>query len=243
MALPFLILSAASREAAFATNTGGYRPGGAHRPFAAALSLAIAGGIGATLMLALVIPKAIDEIVDEPWTTITVPAAKPDPIDDTPVVDQQPRDRTVTMVDRRVDLRTDSSNDFTFETGPLDFGDVTVDPGLGNGGGVVRPVDPPPAPVFRAATRDPRFSRSFQPSYPPALERQEIEGRCPVSVTVAASGRVSAVRDLGCAHALFFSSTQRQAMANWRFRPATRDGAPIESTETLTVTFRIDSDD
>lgn len=239
MALPFLILSAASREAAFATSAGGYRPGGAHRPVAAALSLAVVGGVGATLMLALVIPAAFeDNLPVSEWVNIPMPADPP--ADETPVVDQQPRDRTVTMVDQRVDLRTDTSNDFTFETGPLDFGDVTVDPGLGNGGGVVRPVDPPPVPLFRAATRDPRFARSFQPSYPPALERQEIEGRCPVSVTIAPSGRVSAVRDVGCAHELFFSSTQRQAMANWRFRPATRDGVPVESTETLTVTFRID---
>ncbi len=161
------------------------------------------------------------------------------PVDNKPVVEQPVRDRTVTMTETRFDPLPDN-REFVFEAGPLDIGEVTIDPGLGNGGGVFRPVDPPPVPVFRAATRDPRFARSFQPSYPPALERQEIEGRCPVSVTIAPSGRVSAVRDNGCAHELFFSATQRQAMANWRFRPATRDGVPIESTETLTVTFRID---
>lgn len=239
MALPFLILSAASREAAFATNVGGYRPGGAHRPFAAALSLAIAGGVGATLMLALVIPEFAGRSLDPiDATNIPIP---PKPTVDDPVVDQPVRDRTVTLTETRFDPLLDTSRDFTFETRPIDFGEVTVDPGFGSGGGIVRPVDPPP--VLRDATRDMRFSRDFQPAYPSAREREGIEGRCPVTVTIAPSGRVSRVVSNGCADSAFFAATERQALNRWRFRPATRDGVAVESTQDIAVTFQMPRED
>lgn len=241
MALPFLILStAADRRLALADGPSHYRPSGSGRTLSAALAIGIAGGVGATLMLALVVPAIIDQ---PPGTFVTrnIPLPKPaDPVIEPVPQPQEVRERTVTTVDPLVRLPQLTDTRMTLPPTLPDYGDVTVDPGRGLGTGIVRPVDPPPAPLFVDAVRDPRFARSFQPAYPPALERQEIEGRCPVSVTVAPTGRVSAIRDNGCAHELFFNSTRRQALSDWRFRPATRDGIAVESTQTLTVTFRID---
>lgn len=239
MALPFLILSTASREAAFASNAGGYRPGGAHRPFAAALSLAIAGGIGATLMLALVIPQFAGRPVD-PIDVTNIPVPKPDPVDD-PLPDAQPQTTHITTVPRVFDPPTSTEaptgDIITDPLPPITY----IPPDFGSGGGTT--IEPPRPPVFRSATRDPRFAGSFQPSYPTSRIREGIEGSCPVTVTIAPNGRVSAVSSAGCADTAFFAATERQAMRSWRFRPATRDGVAVESTQTLTVTFRIDSND
>lgn len=235
MALPFLILSAASREAAFATNVGGYRPGGAHRPVAAALSLTIAGGIGAALVFALVAPS-IEEFFPAPMTGTNIPVEPVEP-EPTPQPTAQPPVSIITGVRPLVEVPRFTPpviGEIVPDPGPLT---TVIPPDFGNGGGVV--IAPPHVPVFRTATRNSRYADRFQPAYPPAMERQEIEGRCPVNVTISASGRVTAVRDNGCANETFFNATQRQAMSNWRFNPATRDGLAVESTQDIAVKFEI----
>ncbi|RSU21387.1 hypothetical protein CA223_08115 [Sphingomonas koreensis] len=34
-------------------------------------------------------------------------------------------------------------------------------------------------------------------------------------------------------------ATRRQALARWRFKPATRDGVPVEGWKTMTLRFQI----
>lgn len=239
MALPFLILSsAATRAPALANGPAVYRPGGAHRTFSAALAVSIAFGVGASLVLALVVPALV-----KPEDDATIIRHIPLPVDPPKAEPQQrevaePTRSIITLPPRDPIVETKEAPQVFRETlPPLDPGPVV---GTGTvGGGIVLPVDPPPAPVFRAATRDPRFADRFQPAYPAARERDEIEGRCPVTVTIAPSGRVSSIVSNGCTDSAFFAATERQSR-QWRFRPATRDGVAVESTQTLTVTFQID---
>jgi protein TonB len=60
-------------------------------------------------------------------------------------------------------------------------------------------------------------------------------------LTIGADGRVKAVRRLAASSDAFWSATERHARARWRFRPATLDGRPIESSKVMTVFFRIDA--
>lgn len=237
MALPFLILSTASRAPALAAGPSVYRPGGAHRTLSAAAAVAIAGGVGASLMLALVAPTIVKDIgTTEIWNVPADPVPpKPEPQVDKP---EEPSRSVITTTPNKPLVDSDTTLEVIPDPlPPLDPGPVV---GTGTtGGGIVLP-EPPHVPVFRDATRDPRFAGRFQPDYPASRIRDGIEGRCPVTVTIAPSGRVSDVASNGCDDEAFFAATQRQALRHWRFQPATRDGVPVQSTQSLTVTFRLD---
>lgn len=212
-----------------------YQPGGRHRSISAALALGGAGIVIAGLMTALVAPEIVPRGFDEmPVIFIEQPVPPPPK----PQYDPPRHDPVLTRPRPIVDIpvtieRPVIADSFDFTDPPLG--------GVGSGGGtgdVTEFVTPPP--LFTAARRNPRFARDFQPPYPAAQQREGVEGRCPVSVTIAPSGRVSSVRDAGCTDPAFFRATQNQALNRWRFEPATRGGVAMESTLTQTVVFRID---
>ena len=100
-------------------------------------------------------------------------------------------------------------------------------------------VEPIPEPVLVDARPDPRYMRDFQPDYPTNLQRLQLEGSVTVRVKIGPDGRVTAVQLVSATHDDFFKVTERQALRRWRFRPATRDGQPVESWREMTVHFRI----
>lgn len=100
-------------------------------------------------------------------------------------------------------------------------------------------VEPVPEPVRVAAEFDPRYAGDQQPPYPATEERAGREGSVRVRVTVGTDGRVKGVQRLSATSEAFWRATERHAMARWRFRPATVDGRPIESSKTLTIYFRL----
>ncbi|MFS0737973.1 TonB family protein [Sphingomonas sp. 1P06PA] len=79
----------------------------------------------------------------------------------------------------------------------------------------------------------------LQPDYPPLLARQEIEGRVTVKVLIGTDGRVKQVLPVSADDPLFHEATARQALRAWKFKPATRDGVPVESWRTMTVRFEL----
>ena len=101
-------------------------------------------------------------------------------------------------------------------------------------------LEPPPAPIRIAAVIDPRYSGDLQPPYPPSEERAQRGGRVRVRVTIGADGRVRAIERLSATSEAFWLATERHALARWRFRPATLDGRPVESSKTMNVYFRIE---
>jgi protein TonB len=114
--------------------------------------------------------------------------------------------------------------------------------GTGSGTGpVVEPVRPPDPPtlVLVQARPDPRYAGLFQPPYPPAMLRMQMEGSVTVRVTIAPDGRVTDVALVSAADPAFFEATRRQALARWRFTPATRDGQAISSEKLMTVRFNL----
>jgi periplasmic protein TonB len=105
--------------------------------------------------------------------------------------------------------------------------------------GAIRQIAELPKPIFKAALRDPKFARDFQPDYPVGKLRLEIEGSVTVRVLVGSDGRVRQVQVLQASDADFAKATEKQALKAWRFKPATRDGVPVEDWQTLTVRFDI----
>lgn len=101
-------------------------------------------------------------------------------------------------------------------------------------------IEPTPEPILAEARPDPRYLRDFQPDYPTNLQRLEMEGSVTVRVKVGPDGRVMSVQLVSATHDDFFKATERQALRRWRFRPATRDGQPVESWREMTVHFRLE---
>jgi protein TonB len=97
----------------------------------------------------------------------------------------------------------------------------------------------PPQPVMVGAEQDPRFLAAFQPPYPPQLLRTGVEGKVVVKVLIGVDGRVKQAIIVSADDPKFADVTERQALGRWRFRPATRDGVPVESWKQLTVRFEI----
>ena len=120
-----------------------------------------------------------------------------------------------------------------------------INPGIVDGAGTGDlPGIPPiiqklPPPIFKAAVRDPRFARDFQPDYPSSLLRREIEGSATIRVLVGTDGRVRQANVVSATHPEFGQAAVKQALRAWRFKPATRGGQPVEDWVTLPVSFVI----
>ena len=159
----------------------------------------------------------------------------PDPVPPPPEPKQQVRPKSeVTYVQPVVpipstndDLVAEPTNDpVIFDPGPI-------------GKAEPKPVDPPkPVPPVRVEAEILRSSE-LQPPYPPAEERAGNEGRVAIGVTIGANGRVTGARKVSATSDAFYRATERHALREWRFKPATVDGRPVESAKTITVHFRL----
>ena len=202
------------------------------------LSVAIVGGLVAAAMLSPTVIRAIEH-PDKPLIMIRVaPPPTVPPVD--PV---QPKTKTKSVIDRpKVEVPTPIQEDvFTLkpETGPF----VVPSPveGSGGGGGIVIDPPKPPPPVLTGTEIDGRYARDFQPLYPPAERRAGNEGVVTVKVLIGVDGRVREVKQVAAASEEFWRVTERQALSKWRFKPATRDGIPVEAWRTMTVRFRLEA--
>jgi periplasmic protein TonB len=110
--------------------------------------------------------------------------------------------------------------------------------GTATGGAVEKPIEPPMPPLI-GATQDPRFTGDFQPAYPSSELRAQRDGTVRVRVLIGVDGRVRQVEQVDATSPAFFEATRRQALARWRFKPATRGGIPQESWKVMSVRFEL----
>jgi periplasmic protein TonB len=194
------------------------------------------------LMIAGIIfaaPNIIGDASDKPTIVdfIRQPPAKPDPAIEKPKVKPDPGTIAKRLTQPPTpEIAINSDNILELETGVID---IDLSP-LPSGGGTI--IEKPPVriePVFKGAVIHPRYRDVLQPEYPPGLIRQEIEGSVILRVLVGTDGRVKAVEPLRFDDAGFLEVTRDQALRKWRFLPATRDGAPVESWREMTVRFQI----
>ena len=102
------------------------------------------------------------------------------------------------------------------------------------------PLQPPPAPVRKAARL---ISGDLEPPYPISEQRAGEEGSVTVRLAIGPNGKVIRAEKVRATSDAFFQATQRHALRNWRFKPATLDGRPVESSTVMTVHFKLDGED
>ena len=208
-------------------------------PSALAAALALNGGAFALILLMPATQYIIDQVDTIRATNIPI---KQDPPETKPVQPkEQNKTQTTIPTPRPDDVYVLPPITPITGTGPA-IGGAIQDPGPIT---PTLPVDPPLAPhkaVFVKAMQDPRYASAFHPDYPPALRRAGLEGSVTVRVTIDAGGRVTAVELVKATNPAFFDETREQALRYWRFKPATSDGAAVESQQTLTVQFHLEDE-
>lgn len=212
----------------------------ASRPAGAGGALLISGAMILGLYFAgpKITPGTIDSIFE--GTLIELP--KPKPVEPKPVKQIEQRKAVTTPLPHTPDPIVDLRTDRPVLTGTPVIGPVTLDPpgpvGPVSGGGTV-PLDPPRPPVMIGASVDPRYADMLQPPYPPAAIRRGTEGSVTARVLIGADGRVKAIDIVKSPSDDLSEATRKQALARWRFKPATRDGVPVEGWKTMTLRFQI----
>lgn len=140
----------------------------------------------------------------------------------------------------KAEIETPTASTFTGSTTLLpDW--VEPGPALGSGEGAAADPAPPAPPPLVNSMQDPRYLKDFQPAYPAAELRAERNGTVSVRVLIGIDGRVKDVRQLAATSPAFFEATRRQALAKWRFKPATRGGVPEESWKVMNVRFELEN--
>lgn len=209
----------------------GYRPGPALTPATVGGVIAIHAFLGAVL---LTLPAAQRMVQDLPimWVRFIPKADPPKPqVATNPAphrtAAEQSRHREV--IDPVIVPQTTTVID------PVD-----PPPSNGTGTGYTQTIDPkPPEPVLVDARVDARYRGDFQPDYPAAMVRRQIEGDVTVRVRIGTDGRVREVTLVTAPDPALFDATRAQALRAWRFVPATRGGVPVETEKLMTVHFRL----
>jgi periplasmic protein TonB len=210
----------------------------ASRPVSAGAALLINGGLIAGLLFAG--PEIVRGPDDDTLITRNIPNTPPPP----PIDPEPPQARTIDKAPTTPPLSQPEPRVPTIPNDPglnmtRDPVAPPLDPPMGPSGAGTGAIDPPALPVLVDASIDSRFAGNFQPDYPGSELRQEKEGLVKVRVLIGVDGRIKAVEQLASPTAGFFEATRRHALNKWRFKPATRDGIPVESWKVMTVRFRI----
>ena len=210
--------------------TGGFNPG------SFGVALAISGAMIGGLFFAA--PKMVSFTPPDTPLITYVPYAPPPPPEQMPPADplirQQPRptprpDAPITVV------QIPQTDGFAVAPDPLPY---TPPVGIEGTGTRTVEVDPPKAaPILVQPGIDPRYAADFQPSYPSEERRAEREGKVVVRVLVGTDGRVKQVERVSATTDAFYRATFDRALAKWRFKPATRDGIPVEAWRSMSLTF------
>jgi periplasmic protein TonB len=204
-----------------------------------AMTAAVSINLAAVAALMLAKSDWVPPVPDVIWARhIPLPTPQPDEVKQ-PEQKKQPAAKSIPYTpDRKVEANT--SRPDRGVTGTEIF-----PPAGDSGGGTVQETrpepKPEPLPVLTDAVPLPRAAGDFQPPYPPQLLRTNVEGRAVVRVLIGADGRVKQVAIISADDPLFADATERQALRKWRFKPATRDGAPVETWKQMTVRFEIRS--
>ncbi|MFC3578613.1 energy transducer TonB [Sphingomonas hylomeconis] len=211
-------------------------------------ALSIAIGLNGAIIAALIFSTPdIVKSIDKTFIARPIPL----PVDPPPLPDPKPKTETKVRTEQRViDPPPRQRPTLTETVAPTNTGNFFepgppgLDGGVTGGTGTIEPpYIPPHVPVLVGARPDPRFAKAFQPAYPPGERRAEREGRVTVRVLIGTDGRVKQVERVSAASEAFFAATREQALAKWRFTPATRDGIPQEVWRTMSVSFVLDDAD
>lgn len=103
-----------------------------------------------------------------------------------------------------------------------------------------RPAAAAPAPSA-PADRDAKVVTRVQPAYPPTAYRAGEEGRVVLRVDIDAAGRVGNVDISERSNSRELDRAAMNAVREWTFEPAIKDGKPAASTVEVPVDFTLDT--
>ena len=86
-------------------------------------------------------------------------------------------------------------------------------------------VDTPPVPV-----------RTPPPKYPPDLRREGVSGACSVTIVIDAKGTVTDAEIAKASHE-GFKQPSLDAIKQWKFKPAQKDGKTVKVRVTVPLVF------
>lgn len=208
--------------------------------------IALAIGVHAVIIGAIIAMPGIEILPDDEDDIQAVFISKIIPPKET-IEDQKPeialpREREIKTPTPQIDdLPKAPETDFTNIVGAEE---LTLGGGAGDIAIPFEPLDtiaPTPEPIIIEAKLNPRFARQFQPRYPSGLLRLDIEGNVSVRVLVGTNGHVKDIQLVSSPHPKFWETTRKHALRKWRFKPATKDGKPVEGWISLKVRFEINS--
>jgi len=104
------------------------------------------------------------------------------------------------------------------------------------------PVQAPPAPPRPGTNvgQDPRHPLKIgEDYYPDASKRANEEGRCIVSITVAADGRITNEAIQTSSGFPRLDEACLKGVHGQRMKPATEDGKPIEKTVSIPIVWKL----
>ncbi|MBU6246821.1 MAG: energy transducer TonB [Xanthomonadaceae bacterium] len=81
--------------------------------------------------------------------------------------------------------------------------------------------------------------RSINPRYPTQAQRARTEGFVVLSFTVTAEGATSNIKVVEAQPRHVFDRAAIDAVDRWKFKPATRNGEPVDSTVTNRINFTL----
>ncbi len=107
--------------------------------------------------------------------------------------------------------------------------------------------DPEPPPVTGplipgiAGVSEPDLISRVEPGYPELARRARIQGKVILRAIIKKDGTVSDIEVLKEPAAnLGFSKSAMEAVKQWRYRPATQNGRPVDVYFTVVVTYTLD---
>jgi protein TonB len=200
-------------------------------PRIAGLSLAITLNTG--LLLLLLVPMRAPPVAPIPTVTQVIQWIRPKPVippkpEEVPVQKKQPS-RQSAVRSRPADPPRETPP-VVMETGTLPPLDPVIDPPpvIEIGGGK-------PQPGVRL-----QYDRAPAPSYPRDALREGVQGTVLLQVLVDVDGRplkVDVQRSSGDRR--LDLAARRQVLANWRFRPAIRDGRAVQAIGIVPIDFHL----
>ena len=85
----------------------------------------------------------------------------------------------------------------------------------------------------------PELTRSVVPGYPPSRTRDGYQGHVIIEATIDTNGRVTEPSVLRTPADGIFDATVLEALGEWSFEPASREGEPVAVTGIFTMRFEI----
>ena len=197
--------------------------------------MAALGGLVATIAVFVVIPlsQKLNDVFSDP----------PAPPEEMTV--EPPQDQNFDMEEPPPDDPEDEPEpeEIPDDAPEMDLG-IDVDLTAGTGGGFLVDIpkfgmkggedpfggdmDTPPSPVNR-----------MPPQYPSALLKKGIGGKAVITCVVDAKGNIMSTKVKQSSGQPELDKAALQAVSRWKFKPARRDGKPIQATCNIPFTFEV----